>query len=111
MNGTMTITEAKQVFSTLPEKLSKRKRALAVTRGGKKVLAVMTWEQYEALFGTETVKGRKSKKVRPWTEEEWREKEREVDEDIKAGLKGPTFNSADEAIAYLNQQAKTRKRK
>ena len=55
MNGTMTIAEAKQAFSTLPEKLSKRKRALAVTRGGKRVLAVMTWEQYEALTETRQI--------------------------------------------------------
>lgn len=48
----MTITEAKQALSTLPEKLSKRKRALAVTRGGKRVLAVMPWDDYEAIVET-----------------------------------------------------------
>jgi AbrB family looped-hinge helix DNA binding protein len=46
---------------------------------------------------------------RPWTEAEWREKEREADEDIKAGrLHGP-FDTADEAIAFLRASAKKRR--
>lgn len=48
MANTLTMTEVRKVLSELPEKLSRRKRPMAVTRGGKKVLAVMTWEQYES---------------------------------------------------------------
>lgn len=52
MSRTMSIAEAKQNLSTLPEKLSRRKRALAVTRAGEPVLAVLPWRDYEALMET-----------------------------------------------------------
>jgi PHD/YefM family antitoxin component YafN of YafNO toxin-antitoxin module len=55
MSKSITITEAREKLSSLPEKLSRRKRALAVTRGGKKVLAVMTWEQYASLVDTRDI--------------------------------------------------------
>jgi PHD/YefM family antitoxin component YafN of YafNO toxin-antitoxin module len=48
----MTISEAKGALATLPEKLSRRKRALAVTRDGKRVLAVLPWSEYETLMET-----------------------------------------------------------
>lgn len=55
MATTITMTEARKAFSELPEKLSKRKNPIAITRGGKKVMALMTWEQYESLKETKAI--------------------------------------------------------
>jgi len=52
MANSITIAEAKKLLGELPEKLSRRKRATAVTRDGKRVLAVMSWERYRAMEET-----------------------------------------------------------
>lgn len=49
MSRTMTVAEAKKALATLPEKLSRRKKPLAITRDGERVMALMSWADYEAL--------------------------------------------------------------
>lgn len=46
------ITEARQELTSLPERLAKEPGAVAVTRRGKPVLAVMPWELYESIIET-----------------------------------------------------------
>lgn len=48
------IIEAKERLISLPEELEQDKElgAIAITRQGKPVLAVMTWELYESLIET-----------------------------------------------------------
>ena len=47
-----TITEARSVLTTLPEKLAGSERAVAITRRGKPVLALMPWDYFEAIIET-----------------------------------------------------------
>lgn len=56
MSRTMTYTELKQALPTLPEKLSKKRGGVTVTRGGKPVLAVMSIEEYRSLTETRAIK-------------------------------------------------------
>ena len=51
------MAEARKQLTTLPEQLAEQRRALAVTRHGKPVLAVMTWELYEAINETLEIMG------------------------------------------------------
>ena len=51
------ITEARHELTTLPERLEKEPGAVAVTRRGKPVLAVMRWELYEAIVETLEIMG------------------------------------------------------
>lgn len=53
----ISITEARQALTALPEQLAGQDGALAVTRHGKPVLALMPWELYEALTETIEVMG------------------------------------------------------
>ena len=46
------ITEARDGLTSLPDKLSGRHEAITVTRRGKPVLAILPWEDYEALTET-----------------------------------------------------------
>jgi prevent-host-death family protein len=46
------ITTARHEITSLPERLEKDPGAVAITRRGKPVLAVMPWELYEALMET-----------------------------------------------------------
>ena len=46
------ITEARDELTTLPEKLRQTHETVAVTRHGKPVLAILPWEEYEALTET-----------------------------------------------------------
>jgi len=49
----MTISEARLNLSDLSKKLSKRStRAVAITKKGKPILAVMNWESFESLVET-----------------------------------------------------------
>jgi prevent-host-death family protein len=48
----LSITRARKELTSLPELLAEETRALAVTRRGEPVLAVMPWEHYEALLET-----------------------------------------------------------
>jgi prevent-host-death family protein len=51
------ITEARHQLTALPERLAKERGAIAVTRRGKRVLAVMPWELYEAIVETLEIMG------------------------------------------------------
>lgn len=59
MTRTMPIIEARKKLTALPEKLEEEKElgAVAVTRRGKPVLAVMSWEFYESLMETLEIMG------------------------------------------------------
>lgn len=51
--------EARRKLTTLPEELNGRieDNAIAVTRRGKPVLAIMTWELFEAIYETLEIMG------------------------------------------------------
>jgi antitoxin YefM len=51
------ITTARHEITSLPERLEKDPGAVAITRRGKPVLAVMPWELYEALMETLEILG------------------------------------------------------
>lgn len=53
----ITITEARQEITSLPEKFAQNPGAVAVTRRGERVLAVMPWELYESLVETLEILG------------------------------------------------------
>ncbi|MGH7273497.1 MAG: type II toxin-antitoxin system Phd/YefM family antitoxin [Nitrospiria bacterium] len=53
------ITEARHELTSLPERLAKEPGAVAVTRRGKPVLAVMPWELYESIIETLEIMGDK----------------------------------------------------
>jgi len=57
MISNISITEAKHELVSLPEKLTQQGGTLAITRSGKPVLAVMTWEHYEAILETLEIYG------------------------------------------------------
>jgi antitoxin YefM len=54
MDKSMPIVEARKRLTSLPEDLAKEREpgVVAVTRRGKPVLAVMSWELYEGLLET-----------------------------------------------------------
>lgn len=51
------ITQAREQLTSLPARLAEKPGAVAVTRRGKPVLAVMPWELYEAIVETLEVMG------------------------------------------------------
>jgi len=51
------ITEARHELTSLPERLAKTPGAVAVTRRGKAVLAIMPWDLYESLVETLEIMG------------------------------------------------------
>jgi antitoxin YefM len=53
----MSITTARDELTSLPGRLEKEPGAVAITRRGKPVLAVMPWEFYETLLETLEVLG------------------------------------------------------
>ncbi len=53
----LSMTEARNALTTLPEKLAEESDTVAVTRRGRPVLAVMPWELYESLVETLEVLG------------------------------------------------------
>ncbi|HEY3296588.1 MAG TPA: type II toxin-antitoxin system Phd/YefM family antitoxin [bacterium] len=53
----MTITEARQALTSLPELFEKNPGTVAVTRRGKQVLAVLPWELYESIMETMNILG------------------------------------------------------
>lgn len=53
----MSMTEAPQALTSPPERLEGERLAVAVTRRGKRVLAVMPWELYEAIAETLEILG------------------------------------------------------
>ncbi len=46
------ITKARVILTALPEYLAEENRAVALTRRGKRVLALMPWDLYEAIQET-----------------------------------------------------------
>lgn len=46
------ITEARHELTSLPDKLNETHETVTVTRRGKPVLAILPWEEYEALVET-----------------------------------------------------------
>ena len=46
------ITEARHELTSLPDKLSGTHETVTITRRGKPVLAILPWEEYEALVET-----------------------------------------------------------
>jgi prevent-host-death family protein len=48
----MTITEARELFTRLPSKLARSSTSLAITRRGKPVLALLSYDHYEAIAET-----------------------------------------------------------
>ena len=48
MHKDIPMTEARHELTSLPERLAKEPGAIAVTRRGKPVLAVMPWDLYES---------------------------------------------------------------
>lgn len=46
------ITEVRDGLTSLPEQLTQTHETVTVTRRGKPVLAIMPWEEYEALVET-----------------------------------------------------------
>lgn len=57
MNKEIPITEARHELTSLPERLAKEPGAVAVTRRGKPVLALMPWELYESIVETLEIMG------------------------------------------------------
>jgi PHD/YefM family antitoxin component YafN of YafNO toxin-antitoxin module len=48
----ITTVDARRELTKLPEKLGANPATMAVTRRGKPVLAIMTWEDYQAILET-----------------------------------------------------------
>ena len=48
----MPMTDARHELTSLPEQLSTTHETVAVTRRGKPVLAILPWEEYEAIVET-----------------------------------------------------------
>ena len=57
MIKTLPMTEARHTLTALPERLSAAHDAVTVTRRGKPVLAILPWEEYEALVETLEILG------------------------------------------------------
>ena len=51
------IVEARRMLTKLPEQLEKDKRAIVVTRRGTPVMALMSWEMFEAIEETLDIMG------------------------------------------------------
>ena len=51
------IGKARDELTSLPEQLAEKLATVAVTRGGKRVLAVMPWEVYESVIETLEIMG------------------------------------------------------
>jgi prevent-host-death family protein len=54
------ITEARDELTSLPDRLASQHEAVAVTRRGKPVLAIMPWDLYESLVETLEILGDKN---------------------------------------------------
>lgn len=57
MDRSLSITDAREQLTRLPDELAQHHEALTITRHGKPVLAVLPWELYEALIETLDVMG------------------------------------------------------
>ncbi len=52
MRKEIPITDARHELTSLPEQLAQEPSAVAVTRRGKPVLAILPWDLYEAILET-----------------------------------------------------------
>jgi PHD/YefM family antitoxin component YafN of YafNO toxin-antitoxin module len=78
----ISITKARSMLTKLPEKLSKEHGAIALTRRGEPVMALLAWDLYEAIVETleimedadlmaalrQSIKELSEGKVIPWEE-------------------------------------------
>jgi antitoxin YefM len=53
----LSLSEARGALTSLPEKLDRENDAVAITRRGKPVLAVMSWDLYESIIETIEILG------------------------------------------------------
>jgi len=53
----LSMSEARGELTSLPERLSDEREAVAITRRGKPVLALMPWELYESIIETLEILG------------------------------------------------------
>ena len=53
----ITITQAREALTSLPELFAKNPGTVAVTRRGKPVLALLPWELYESIMETMEILG------------------------------------------------------
>lgn len=53
----ISMTEARHEITSLPERLAKEPGAVAVTRRGEPVLAIMPWDLYESIVETLEILG------------------------------------------------------
>lgn len=52
VENTYTISEIREEITHLPEQFDKEPEAIAVTRHGKPVMAILPWELYESIIET-----------------------------------------------------------
>lgn len=57
MADNMPITEARELLTRLPERLAEGHHALALTRRGKPVMALMSWDLYQSIVETLEIMG------------------------------------------------------
>lgn len=57
MTNRLPITKARDALTSLPERLAREPGAVAVTRRGEPVLAILPWELYETLEETLEILG------------------------------------------------------
>ena len=53
----ISITKARGMLTKLPEQLAEQNRAIALTRRGKPVMALVAWDLYEAIVETLEIMG------------------------------------------------------
>ena len=57
MTRDIAITASRHQLTSLPERLAEEEGAVAITRRGKPVLAIMPWELYESIVETLEIMG------------------------------------------------------
>lgn len=86
MNRSLSITDARDQLTRLPDELAEAHDTLTITRHGKPVLAVLPWELYEAVLETLEIMG----------DPELMQALRNSEEDITAGRVKPLDQVFDE---------------
>lgn len=51
------ITEARHGLTSMPKRLARKHETAAITRRGKRVLAIMPWDDYESILETMEILG------------------------------------------------------
>lgn len=86
MNRSLSISDARDQLTRLPDELAEAHDTLTITRHGKPVLAVLPWELYEAVLETLEIMG----------DPELMQALRSSEEDIAAGRVKPLDQVFDE---------------